>query len=347
MSTATPAQHGMWLTESLGLAATAYHMPLPVWLDGPLDQARLADAVAAAVARHPVLSCAFAEDDGELRLVPAARTPSLQVGVAPVDLATFVRERTLAPFDLAEGPLIRFDLVPAEPDRHLLLIVAHHLVFDGESKEILLADLATAYSTAAPAVACPAGHESLSGGVEGSGWGRRCRRRRVSTGRRTALRVSQACRGCAGAPRPARRPVWSCRSPSTRRSGAPPRSWPRRRSKWCSPGCSRCSTGTATRLPWSASTSAPGPPTGTTGWGCSSTNCPSACPRPTRPARPALPPPAGAWRRCGGCCGRPTRCAPCRCPGPCPGWPRVPRSRRCRSATAAGPGPRRSSPGSA
>ncbi|GAA1398373.1 hypothetical protein GCM10009662_15860 [Catellatospora coxensis] len=171
MSTATPAQHGMWLTESLGLAATAYHMPLPVWLDGPLDQARLADAVAAAVARHPVLSCAFAEDDGELRLVPAARTPSLQVGVAPVDLATFVRERTLAPFDLAEGPLIRFDLVPAEPDRHLLLIVAHHLVFDGESKEILLADLATAYSTAAPAVACPAGHESLSGGVEGSGWG--------------------------------------------------------------------------------------------------------------------------------------------------------------------------------
>lgn len=191
MSTATPAQHGMWLTEHLGLAATAYHMPLPVWLDGPLDPARLADAVAAAVARHPVLSCAFAEDDGELRVIPAARTPSLQAGAAPADLAEYVRERTLAPFDLAAGPLIRFDLVPAGPDRHLLLIVAHHLVFDGESKEILLTDLATAYSTqaahAGPAVSGklqepgvgmlqfprnsgnPAGHDSVAEGVGEAG----------------------------------------------------------------------------------------------------------------------------------------------------------------------------------
>ncbi|WP_155373481.1 non-ribosomal peptide synthetase [Catellatospora vulcania] len=156
MSTATPAQHGMWLTERLGLAATAYHMPLPVWLDGPLDPARLADACAAAVARHPVLSCAFTEQDGELQTAPAARTPSLRLSAAPDDLAAFVRERTLAPFDLAAGPLIRFDLVPAGPGRHLLLIVAHHLVFDGESKEILLADLAAAYSTPPPAPRDPA-----------------------------------------------------------------------------------------------------------------------------------------------------------------------------------------------
>lgn len=162
MSTATPAQHGMWLTERLGLAATAYHMPLPVWLDGPLDVSRLADACAAAVARHPVLSCAFTEREGELLLTPAACPPSLVVGDAPEDLTAFVRERTLAPFDLATGPLIRFDLVPAGPGRHLLLIVAHHLVFDGESKEILLADLAAAYSTPdgttkAAAIASPSG----------------------------------------------------------------------------------------------------------------------------------------------------------------------------------------------
>ncbi|MEU7822894.1 amino acid adenylation domain-containing protein [Catellatospora sp. NPDC049133] len=165
MSTATPAQHGMWLTERLGLAATAYHMPLPVWLDGPLDPARLADAVAAAVARHPVLSCAFIEDDGELRVVPAARTPSLQVGAAPDDLAVFVREHTLAPFDLAAGPLIRFDLVPAGPDRHLLLIVAHHLVFDGESKEILLTDLATGYSAPTPPTSPGAAHAAAGPAV--------------------------------------------------------------------------------------------------------------------------------------------------------------------------------------
>ncbi|MFC7242016.1 amino acid adenylation domain-containing protein [Catellatospora aurea] len=167
MSTATPAQHGMWLTERLGLAATAYHMPLPVWLDGPLDPARLAEAVAAALARHPVLSCAFAEDDGELRVVPASRTPSLQVGAAPVDLAEYVQERTLAPFDLAAGPLIRFDLMPAGSDRHLLLIVAHHLVFDGESKEILLTDLATGYSALTPSTSPGAAHAAAGPAVSG------------------------------------------------------------------------------------------------------------------------------------------------------------------------------------
>ncbi|WP_144119249.1 non-ribosomal peptide synthetase [Catellatospora sichuanensis] len=167
MSTATPAQHGMWLTERLGLAATAYHMPLPVWLDGPLDPARLADACAAAVARHPVLSCAFTETDGELLLTPAACTPSLVVGTAPGDLAVFVRERTVAPFDLAAGPLIRFDLVAAGPERHLLLIVAHHLVFDGESKEILLADLAAAYSASdgAQPTAAEVGSNALVAGA--------------------------------------------------------------------------------------------------------------------------------------------------------------------------------------
>ncbi|BCJ74750.1 hypothetical protein CS0771_42940 [Catellatospora sp. IY07-71] len=146
MSSATPAQHGMWLTEHLGLAGTAYHMPLPVWLDGPLDRARLADACAAVVARHEVLRTAFAEVDGELRTVPADPVPALRLGEAPADLAAYLRERTLAPFSLAGGPLIRFELVPAGPGRHLLLIVAHHLVFDGESKEILLADLAALYS---------------------------------------------------------------------------------------------------------------------------------------------------------------------------------------------------------
>ncbi|MBV1854816.1 non-ribosomal peptide synthetase [Catellatospora tritici] len=151
----SPAQHGMWLTERLGLAGTAYHMPLPVRLDGPLDVDRLTSAVAAVVAGQPVLGSAFAEVGDRVRLVPATCLPTLEVVAPPADVEAFVREATLAPFDLAAGPLVRFTLAPLAPDRHLLLIVAHHLVFDGESKEILLAELAAAYSgrAAAPAPA--------------------------------------------------------------------------------------------------------------------------------------------------------------------------------------------------
>ncbi|HWG99986.1 MAG TPA: condensation domain-containing protein, partial [Pilimelia sp.] len=61
---ASSAQHGMWLTERLGLAGAAYRMPLPIQLDGHLDVPALAAACDAVVARHPVLAAAFEERDG-------------------------------------------------------------------------------------------------------------------------------------------------------------------------------------------------------------------------------------------------------------------------------------------
>lgn len=141
---ASLAQHGMWLTERLGLAATAYHMPLPVWLDGPLDAPALVVACADVVDRHPVLASVCEELDGELWLRPG--TGSGVMVTATADPQELIRAETVRPFDLAGGPLARFTLAALGPDRHLLLIVAHHLVFDGQSKEILLRDLAEAYA---------------------------------------------------------------------------------------------------------------------------------------------------------------------------------------------------------
>ncbi|WP_406313216.1 condensation domain-containing protein [Streptosporangium sp. NBC_01639] len=53
------------------------------------------------------------------------------------------------PLDLVTGPLARFTLFRLAPERHLLLIVAHHAVFDGMSKDVVLRDLAAAYDGAA------------------------------------------------------------------------------------------------------------------------------------------------------------------------------------------------------
>ena len=50
------------------------------------------------------------------------------------------------PFDLAEGPNFRFDTLPAVPTEHVLLIVVHHIAFDGWSIGLLLQELATLYT---------------------------------------------------------------------------------------------------------------------------------------------------------------------------------------------------------
>jgi hypothetical protein len=131
MSQLSPAQHGMWIAARNGVG-TAYHMPVVIRLARRPDPDGLAKACHGLVQRHPVLGSAVAEADGVPRLVPAAEPPALQ-------RASSVDEVVTRPFDLNAGPLARFALVG--PDT--LVVVAHHLVFDGGSKDVLVADLQT------------------------------------------------------------------------------------------------------------------------------------------------------------------------------------------------------------
>ncbi|MFI7129365.1 condensation domain-containing protein [Nonomuraea sp. NPDC050153] len=140
---ASPAQQGMWLTERAGIAGRAFHMPLAVWLDGPLDVEALREACAEVARRHPVLGGVLAEDGGELRVLARA--------VPPMGEGGDLHEELDGPVDPVEGPAARFTLIREDAKRHVLLFQAHHAVFDGESKDILLRDLAAWYGGAAPA----------------------------------------------------------------------------------------------------------------------------------------------------------------------------------------------------
>lgn len=138
-----PATHGVWFTEQAGVAGTAFHMALGIWLSGPLDKRALDDACTAVITRHPSLSCAVAVDGDLPRFVPAAEKVTLAEAVYTEDR---VREEIARPYDLSRGPLARLVLMADTPSRHLFLFTAHHLVFDGMSKDILARDLAAAYS---------------------------------------------------------------------------------------------------------------------------------------------------------------------------------------------------------
>ncbi|MEU3555172.1 condensation domain-containing protein [Streptomyces fragilis] len=138
MSQLSPAQHGMWIAARKG-AGTAYHMPVVIRLSRQPDPDALAKACHGLLQRHPVLGSAVAERDGIPHLVPAAELPVLQ-------RAATVDEVVGRPFDLAAGPLVRFALVGADT----LVVVAHHLVLDGGSKDVLVADLDTLLAGGVP-----------------------------------------------------------------------------------------------------------------------------------------------------------------------------------------------------
>ncbi|MFE9561566.1 amino acid adenylation domain-containing protein [Streptomyces sp. NPDC006487] len=149
---ASPAQQGVWLTDRLGLAREAFHMPVRISFDR-IDTAALARAVDAVTERHPALFARLVERDGQVWQEPAARRPDLVCVEAPgdeADLEKRLEEEAARPFVLETGPLSRFTLHQRADGSAELLFTAHHSVFDGNSKDVLTRDLAAAYRGEAP-----------------------------------------------------------------------------------------------------------------------------------------------------------------------------------------------------
>ncbi|MEU3838531.1 amino acid adenylation domain-containing protein [Streptomyces sp. NPDC028635] len=150
----TEDQLGLLLQHRADPAASPYNVPLAVDLRGPLDTEALEAALARTVARHPLLSARVADDeDGDglplLDLDPA-RVPRLErrtasTGPDGVWPARAVAAEARRELDLEHDGVLRAVLVRHAPEHHTLLLVVHHVVVDGESTGILLADLLAAY----------------------------------------------------------------------------------------------------------------------------------------------------------------------------------------------------------
>ncbi|GIG94451.1 AMP-binding protein [Plantactinospora mayteni] len=145
----SPLQRRIWLLHRLEPDNPAYHIPALVRLTGSLDRDLLNRALALLVERHDALRTRItAGSDGAPRQ-HAVQSGPLQVELVEVadrSAADLVEERIRVPFDLTAGPPIRVALLRHAPDRHELLIVVHHIVFDGWSERVLVRELGQVYS---------------------------------------------------------------------------------------------------------------------------------------------------------------------------------------------------------
>ncbi|MFC8490310.1 amino acid adenylation domain-containing protein [Streptomyces sp. NPDC057235] len=150
------AQQRLWFLNRAEDAGDTYNVPLVLDLEGPLDTGALRDALADLVARHETLRTVLAEHDGAARQVVAdARTAAslvpLAVEAPPAgepagDWAErTVRRLTSEPFDLTTDLPVRARLLATGPDRHVLVLVLHHVAADGWSLAPLCRDLGSAY----------------------------------------------------------------------------------------------------------------------------------------------------------------------------------------------------------
>jgi hypothetical protein len=143
------SQQALWLLDRMEGRSAHYNEFGAQRIRGPLRPALLAGALAELVRRHESLRTRFVERDGEpVQEVLPAFAPELPVtALAGRTLEEHAAELTARPFDLAKGPLLRARLVRLADDEHVLMVVVHHIVFDGWSAGIFFREMIAVYGS--------------------------------------------------------------------------------------------------------------------------------------------------------------------------------------------------------
>jgi amino acid adenylation domain len=151
----TEAQAEIWLAAQAGdEASCSFNESFTLRLDGVLDEAALTSAFKTVIGRHDALHIRFDRTGERFSFIPdfSIDLPIIDVSDKTdrdLILRDLIEREAYVPFDLVNGPLARATLVRLAADRHALVFSAHHIVCDGWSMNVIMEELAAAYSAAA------------------------------------------------------------------------------------------------------------------------------------------------------------------------------------------------------
>jgi NRPS condensation-like uncharacterized protein len=148
------AQERLWLSHALDPTGCLHNELVPIRIHGGLDAGALEQSLNEIVRRHAVLRTVFTRENGRLvqTVIPSV---CLQLPLKQLEhLDDEARSRAYAEllseqfgrrFNLSEGPLLRVFLLRFGPDEHVLIVSAHHIVFDKWSTAVFMRELGVLY----------------------------------------------------------------------------------------------------------------------------------------------------------------------------------------------------------
>ncbi|MBA2287589.1 MAG: amino acid adenylation domain-containing protein [Ktedonobacteraceae bacterium] len=151
------AQQRLWFLDQFEPGTSLYTMPEIWFMNGRLRYDALQKAVDALIARHEILRTTFTTVDGEPMQVvappgcivlPLIDLRSLPAERRDAEYTRIVAQEEQRPFDLVRGPLLRTTLVRLEEERHLFILIWHHIISDGWSRGVFVRDLTALYAAA-------------------------------------------------------------------------------------------------------------------------------------------------------------------------------------------------------
>jgi len=147
-------QQRLWFLEQYEPGRVVHNVPSAHRLKGALDVKALERAFREMVRRQPVLRTVVWEDDGSAVQVVS---PEVEVHLVVEDLSALPREQAektaaarmeeelVLPFDLGRGPLFRLRLFRVAEAEHILFFMAHHIIWDGWSFDLLYEEISALY----------------------------------------------------------------------------------------------------------------------------------------------------------------------------------------------------------
>src|SRR6185437_6839059 len=148
------AQERLWFLEQLGQLGAAYNVPAALYLEGQLDVPALERSFEELGSRHEMLRMQFrvsegavyqeAVQPGQLR-IEVTDYSSLEEQEAQAAAERYAEGQAVRPFDLLGGSPVRVCLVRINPQKHLLVVIMHHIITDGWSAGVMIRELSALY----------------------------------------------------------------------------------------------------------------------------------------------------------------------------------------------------------
>ncbi|MCX7514606.1 non-ribosomal peptide synthetase [Frateuria sp. STR12] len=149
-------QQRLWYLEQLHPGRVVYNTPSAHRLRGPMDEAAFERALQQVVDRQAILRTSIEQDDSaavqrihetlKVRLLPVETLPGASLREREAALMQRLDAMIAEPFDLAAAPLFRVRLFKLAEQDHVFFFMAHHIIWDGWSFDLLYAELSEAYT---------------------------------------------------------------------------------------------------------------------------------------------------------------------------------------------------------
>lgn len=142
------SQQRLWFLFNLEGANETYNIPMAIKLSGKLSKKDLTNALNDVIERHESLRTIFYEKEGVpyQKILNDVCTDIEMMNVDKISLQSSINESSGYVFNLSEEIPIKAKLFCVDDNTHILLVIIHHIAFDGWSLAPFWRDLSIAYS---------------------------------------------------------------------------------------------------------------------------------------------------------------------------------------------------------